>query len=314
MAREEYRTTPAEVVEIALDIAREYRRAGLTLTLRQMYYQFVGRGHEGSSQKVYKRIGKILTSARLKGTFPIEFLEDRGRSCGTGDWDTNDDDLAAAMGECKTAVDNFPYWYLRRSRWWNQPTLVSVWVEKEALSGVFERPCSNGGVPLFACKGYPSLSALKSWHDQVWATMQAQEGEKTAVILYFGDHDPDGFEIPASALRNLKIIQGLQSEHYEIQMHRLGLNMDQIEEYNPPPFPAKETSSRFQKYLDEQDTDEAWELDALEPRVLQRLIEEGIEEHFDNEIYSENVQTINELRGELRGELHTLFGQDEDEE
>jgi len=59
------------------------------------------------------------------------------------------------------------------------------------------------------------------------------------------------------------------------QVHRIALNMDQVEQYNPPPNPAKQTDSRFASYEAEYG-DESWELDALEPRILNDLIVEAI--------------------------------------
>jgi hypothetical protein len=47
--------------------------------------------------------------------------------------------------------------------------------------------------------------------------------------------------------------------------------MDQVEQYGPPPNPAKETDARYGAYRD-RFGDECWELDALEPQVISDLI------------------------------------------
>jgi hypothetical protein len=60
MARHEL--TRAQVLEHALEIAEEYRADNLTLTLRQMYYQFVSRGD-------------VLTEARYDGSHPVDWLD-----------------------------------------------------------------------------------------------------------------------------------------------------------------------------------------------------------------------------------------------
>lgn len=56
---------------------------------------------------------------------------------------------------------------------------------------------------------------------------------------------------------------------------RLALNMDQVDEYGPPPNPAKLSDSRANGYVDLYG-DESWELDALEPQVLVKLIQSNI--------------------------------------
>lgn len=123
----DYNLTRDEIIEHAVEIANEYANDDMTLTLRQMYYQFVARGLEGNGQHVYKRIGSILTDARFDGSFPIEHLEDRGRSTGEPDWREHEDDVDFALDQSAQAIRSFPYWYLRRSRWWGQPKIVSVW-------------------------------------------------------------------------------------------------------------------------------------------------------------------------------------------
>ena len=85
--------------------------------------------------------------------------------------------------------------------------------------------------------------------------------------------------------------------------------MDQIEEYNPPPFEAKMSSSRFKKYVEEHDTDEAWELDALEPAVLQALITTNVERFFDQAEYEEQQAEVEKIRELVRAELGADAGE-----
>jgi hypothetical protein len=80
--------------------------------------------------------------------------------------------------------------------------------------------------------------------------------------------------------------------------------MSQIEQFNPPPNPAKETDSRFVNYLKEFGTT-SWELDAIEPRKLDRLITDTIKSNLDPKLWNEAIdrqeqerKAINELIGE----------------
>jgi len=288
-------------------IREEYFEADLTLTLRQMYYQLVARGLLANGQKHYKRVGSVLTDARYSGEFPLDGLEDRGRTVGVGEFTENRDCVDGALAEAAKHVRAIPYWALRRDRWLGQPEVVSVWVEKEALSGVFDKPCRDAGVSLFACKGYPSISALYSWLKQMVAVSDAFSvaglRDPSYVVLYFGDHDPDGMEIPDSALRNLEKMQDVEGHCLDIEFKRLALNMDQIERYDPPPFPAKPSSSRFESYCDNHGTDDAWELDALDPPVLQQLIKDGVSAHFCEDTYNDMQSDISGMRQVLRARM-----------
>ena len=64
----------------------------------------------------------------------------------------------------------------------------------------------------------------------------------------------------------------------------LALNMKQIKQYKCPPNPAKITDPRAVGYIEEYGN-KSWELDALEPKVLMAIAEEGIKEFIDLEKY-----------------------------
>jgi len=201
--------------------------------------------------------------------------------------------------------------------------------EKDALSGVFEKPCNDLGVSFFACKGYPSHSALWQWLqklEEAYQTSQAavedDEGNELevepiqeAIILYFGDHDPDGWQIPRSAeetLNTLARVYGLEVP--PIRFIRVGLLMDQIRQYQPPPFPAKTTSPRFASYYKEHGIKDAWELDALSPKVLDNLIRTNVAQHWDQHYYDhwQGLAKTNRvlLRQKMKepGWVHSVMG------
>lgn len=66
----------------------------------------------------------------------------------------------------------------------------------------------------------------------------------------------------------------------DVEVRRLALNWDQIEEHNPPPNPAKLSDSRATAYI-EAHGDESWELDALPPQTINSLIEDELNDLLD---------------------------------
>tara|TARA_Y100000310_G_scaffold254637_2_gene261761 strand:+ start:5802 stop:6725 length:924 start_codon:yes stop_codon:yes gene_type:complete len=285
----------SDIITTATEIAEEYRDDySLVLTLRQMYYQFVARGHLPNGDKVYKRIGSILGEARLDGSFPISFLEDRGRTVGST---SASNILTVNEGIEKVGDDlaNQPFW-LYYGRWYGQPTKVFVWIEKEALSGVLETVCKKLGVGLFPCKGYPSISALADWIEETYNMLEEDED---AVILYLGDHDPDGLQIPISAENTMRRIMDVESQHFDFSIDRIALTRAQIKKYNPPPMVAKKTSARYASYKRKTGLDDAWELDALDPPVLQKLVKDATARHFNKAIHADNQADATVKRVEL---------------
>ncbi|KKM17149.1 hypothetical protein LCGC14_1678620, partial [marine sediment metagenome] len=72
------------------------------------------------------------------------------------------------------------------------------------------------------------------------------------------------------------------------EFERIALSMDQINEFSPPPNYAKITDSRFEEYRDRYGTD-SWELDALEPSVMNGLIRDAVEALVDDDSRYETI-------------------------
>lgn len=74
--------------------------------------------------------------------------------------------------------------------------------------------------------------------------------------------------------------------------------MDQIEENDCPPNPAKLTDSRADGYIDRFGY-ESWELDALEPSYLVNLVRESISQHIDDDVWARRQEEIDNTRDRL---------------
>ena len=87
------------------------------------------------------------------------------------------------------------------------------------------------------------------------------------------------------------------------EVHRLALNYDQVEQWQPPENPAKETDSRYEAYAD-QFGESSWELDAVEPRTLADLLREGIEDLIDQGVWNDVAERENAMRADLEKFSH----------
>jgi hypothetical protein len=174
-----------------------------------------------------------------------------------------------------------------------------VWVEKEAMSSVIERPCSRWSVPYMACKGY--LSASEAWRaGQRYEEMLDQGRE--CVLIHLGDHDPSGIDMTRDNDDRLALFA-----RERIDVRRIALNMDQVQRYNPPPNPAKITDSRADDYIHKYGRT-SWELDALQPQVLDNLVDAEIQTLVDPNIWDETMEEQHERRKVLK-RFYTHFDQ-----
>lgn len=269
-----------KTVEQAKLIIDDMMAQGYVLTLRQLYYQFVSRNWIANKEQEYKRLGRIICDAREVGEIDWLAIEDRGRAA----------HLQGHVPSPEEVLKGIEYG-LRLDPWLEQDVYCEAWVEKAALEGVVERPASRWRVPYMACKGY--LSASEAWRAGRRFEKAIANG-KRPVLFHLGDHDPSGIHMTKDNRDRLSMFSRMG-----VDVRRIALNMDQVEEYGPPPNPAKQTDSRYAGYEAEHGK-ESWELDALSPKVIDDLLQEGIKSVLDMDKYEATLAREKDEREPLR--------------
>jgi len=299
-------------------ICEEFEAQGINLTLRGLYYRLVARDLFPDSRRWkkmptgrfvrdengtknadpnYKWLGDILNDARLAGLVDWNHLEDVTRSLrDLAHWDSPESIIDAVADQYRT------------NRWAQQSYHVEVWIEKDALLGAVQGVCQGNDVPYFSCRGYTSQTAM--WEAAQRLNRIKREMSQELVIIHLGDHDPSGIDMTRDIAGRLEVF-GCYPE-----VRRIALNMDQVEQYSPPPNPAKLTDSRSGTYIEEFG-DESWELDALDPAVLIALIQGEIDSWRDEYQWNRDTAAMENERGQLGAvrdrwdEVVALVGGDE---
>lgn len=254
------------LIEKINTVISDYARQGFGLTLRQVYYQMVARNIIPNNERSYKNLGNLISDARLAGLIDWQAIEDRTRNLrGNSHW-----------SDPGSVINSAAYSY-HRDHWAGQRNYVEAWVEKDALIGIVGQICRRLDVNHFSCRGYVSQSEM--WEAARRLKRHSDQGQHI-VLLHLGDHDPSGKDMSRDIADRL-----VTFETYGVEFHRLALNMDQVETYNPPPNPTKLTDSRAGGYIAEFGH-ECWELDALEPMVISDLIRDNVDKYRDAKIYN----------------------------
>ena len=271
-------TAALERIAQANTIIKEYQTQGFKLTLRQLYYQFVSRSLIPNTVKSYKNLGSIINDARLAGLIDWDAIEDRTRNLqSTSHW-------SSPRSIVRACADQFTV-----DLWANQVNYVEAWIEKEALVGVLEDICTELDVPYFACKGYTSQSEMWGASQRL---IEREKAGKLTTIIHLGDHDPSGIDMTRDIQDRLNLFGSTA------RVRRIALNFNQVEDYNPPPNPAKTTDSRYESY-EALYGSESWELDALEPHTIVDLIREEIDALIDPDAWQEAVDEQRRGREQL---------------
>ncbi len=264
-------------------IVDDYIDQGYRLTVRQLYYQLVARAVVENTEKSYKRITGLVNDAKLAGLMDWEAIEDRTREfIRRTRWQSPQDILRASS-------ESF-----HMDMWHGQPRRAFVIVEKEALAGVLERACHALDTPLLAARGYPSGTVLREF--AVGDVQEALNGGQAVTIIHLGDHDPSGIDMTRDLDERLRLF----AEDDSVEIDRIALTRRQIKDQKPPPNPAKTTDSRFKAYRIEHGS-ESWELDALKPEYLDRLVRSRIQDCIeDQDAWDAMVEKVDRLRTKIK--------------
>jgi len=263
-----------QVIRQANQIIDEFAAKGYRLTLRGLHYRFVARDLYENTQQNYKRLGNIIDAARKAGLVDWDGIEDTTRTLRRIPvWNTPEEAVERLRNQFKL------------DPWDEQPIKrrIEVWVEKDAAVSIVVPTCNALRIPYFSCRGYSSSSTLYDAGKRLEAYRKA--GYET-LVLYAGDHDPSGVQMTAVAGERVNLYGG-----GGIEFRRIALTLDQIAEYNPPPNFVKETDSRTKWYVEEFETEDCWELDALTPEVVDAVIRSHVEPLIDQKAWDKTLET-----------------------
>jgi len=268
MKKERSEFTKDWIIENSIEIVSRYEIG--TLTIRGLHYQLVSIGMTNDISH-YKKVVNAMIEARWNNDIHFETFSDLDRVM-IGETHYKETDVYEAIDEAKDSIHAWMNYY-SKNRWERQAYYPEVLIEKKALQGVFGPICKSKKVTLGACKGYPSLTFL---YEASLRYKKAEDNGHTPIILYFGDYDPSGEDIPRSIKENLRKFG------VDVEVRRIALMEEQVVEMNLPPAPTKETDTRSGNWNGLGQV----ELDAVKPEVIQQMCSDAIDEIFNEDIYS----------------------------
>lgn len=251
------------------DIVYDYQEQGYRMTLRQLYYQLVSRDIIPNKVSEYGKLSRLLKEGRMGGIIDWDAIEDRLRV----------PYLPYYASNPKDAINDIVNSY-RLDRQQGQDTQVEVWVEKDALSGVLKPITSEYHINLLVNRGYASATAI---HDLFTRIVTSNKKIK---LYYLGDFDPSGLDIVRDI--NQRVNEMLDGGGYDgsiFELERIGITQQQIQEYNPPPNPAKLSDTRAKEFV-RKFGKYSWEVDALPPETLHILLRSKIETSINLDMYN----------------------------
>ena len=266
------------IIRRTKEVIKEF---SMKLTLRQMFYQLVASNDLPSNRSQYVYFDKVLTEYRQKNTPFSANFEDRTRKLQSNTteyypFDNYSQIIESKINEVKTDYPTF--WYNANLL---QDKVSIIFVEKQALEGIFERAIGNMSI-LVVARGFNSFTQM---YELSKLLKILQDNGKELHLYMFSDFDDSGLFIQENFLFQMK-------EYLDIDfdsIKRIALTKELIEKYSLPVNPTK--TSTHSKY----NLPYFVELDALNPNILTKLIRNCCEKNFDYDL-KEAIQKVSKYR------------------
>jgi hypothetical protein len=268
-----------------------------------------------NDHRSYKAVCELLTRARLTGLVPHAAIGDETRPVTVWDVHPNVGPFISDQ------VQNFltRYW---RDLLQGQANHVEIVAEKLTVEGIVRPVASKFCIPVTIGRGYSSLPPRIGMFQRYELS-----GKDWLVVLFLGDHDPEGWNIAEAFAKSMRDDFGVA----KIKAVKVALKPEQVAELGlPPNTDAKPSSSRFKKFA-ARFGPAAYELEAVAPATLQGWLDEVVRsviniDRFNEQVAQEkkdaaavaafknaSVEYLKTLRFDESGTCPTFDDDDEDE-
>ncbi|MBV9481632.1 MAG: hypothetical protein JO249_12895, partial [Acidobacteria bacterium] len=173
--------------------------------------------------------------------------------------------------------DALPSFYLEGFRG-RQTHRIIFYGEKTSLAEILEPIARQIGAEMVLVIGESSETRLYE------AMKRANQDGRPAIVLYFADHDPSGFQMARSVARKVQAHHDFQYPDLDVKVDRVALTIDQVRDWklpDKPLSPKEKRADNWQSILGVGQT----EIDAaieLEPEKLCQAIFEAIAPFYDD--------------------------------
>jgi hypothetical protein len=254
----------------------------LPLTVRQIFYRLVGAYGYDKTEKAYKRLGEHLVRARRAKLLDFDAIRDDG--------------VVTIRFEHYGGIEDFHNETGRRAKAYprdcqlGQNVYIELWCEAAGMLSQLDRVADWYSVRVYSTGGFNSLTANYE------IARRALPRNVPTVLLHVGDYDPSGESIFDSIAEDARAFVRADRTIMipDILPVRVALTAAQVEEYELPTVPPKESDSRSA----------AWDggtchLEALAPDVLALVVEKAIREQLDLGVLTERKEQERADRAEL---------------
>jgi hypothetical protein len=255
------------------------------LSLRQIHYQLLNDPpliHAAKTDSRYRNdkhsyaaLIDLATRARHEGYIDYEVIDDLTRPVTV--WGVQRNLAGYYQEQIRDLLNS--YW---RDLMQSQPNHIEIVVEKNTLQTVIAPVSEKFCIPLTIGRGQCSTRPLYNIAERYKAS-----GKDKLIILAVSDLDPDGDAIAHSLGQRLRDDFNI----HNTDVIKCALTMAQARKLKLPEKyeRAKHLSPNYRRYVEEYQTEFVWELEALAPKTLQKLLTDVIDVVIDRRAFNAEI-------------------------
>lgn len=222
-----------EFAQIMIDTSK---KIGFKVSSRGWCYIMEQYGYINKSQ--FDKVADAINRCRKNGMLPVDFVAEESARAFSGvevpshlSGKTYEGILRWMLSD---VLDGGKYY---TPDWWKgEEYYIQMVVEKVDLVTLFKPVCAEYHIPIANSKGWSSILQRAEYAKRF---AEAEQMGLKCVLLYCGDHDPDGLRISETLRSNLRDVSevvwadgGNGYDPHNLIIDRFGLNFDFIEENN----------------------------------------------------------------------------------
>jgi len=202
---------------------------GFKVSSRGWCYLMEQAGYINKSQ--FNKVDMAINRCRKEGYLPVDFVAEEAARAFTGVEKPSDGSVQDTLEwMLRDVLDGAKYF---TPDWWEgEEYYIQILVEKIDLKTLFTPICKKFKIPIANAKGWSSILQRAEYARRF---KEAEEAGLKCVLLYCGDHDPDGLRISDTIRKNLYDLQDISWKDNQVGyvpddliIERFGLNYDFI--------------------------------------------------------------------------------------
>ena len=215
--------------EFSQTLKQMQRGIDFKVSSRGWCYLMEQAGYINKSQ--FSKVDSAINRCRKEGYLPVDFVAEEAARAFSGVIKPSEGTVLDTLEwMLRDVLDGAKYF---NPDWWeNEEYYIQILVEKIDLKTLFTPVCKKFKIPIANAKGWSSILQRAEYARRF---KEAEEAGLKCVLLYCGDHDPDGLRISDTIRKNLYDLQDISwkdgVDGYDpsnLTIERFGLNYDFI--------------------------------------------------------------------------------------